>query len=307
MIEGQEGVTWPQWRALAAACEEHGIPSLFRSDHYQNLDGRHPERGSLDAWGTIIALSALTTELRLGTMVTPTSFRHPSVLAKLVVTADHVSDGRIDLGLGAGWHQREHEAHGFPFLAAAERVDVLEEQIQILMGDWGEDEFSFTGKHYTLSGLNAQPKPVQRPHPPLIMGGNAGPRSASLAARFADEYNTPFPSLEHIQRRKAAVEEACERAGREPIPFSIMAGAILGADAGEVERRARRVAEATGQEPDALLRDPPQGWIVGTLEQTAEQLAPIREAGVSRVMCNQYVAPEVEQVARLGELASMLA
>ena len=307
MIEGQEGVTWPQWRALAAACEEHGIPSLFRSDHYQNLDGRHPERGSLDAWGTIIALSALTTELRLGTMVTPTSVRHPSVLAKLVVTADHVSDGRIDLGLGAGWHQREHEAHGFPFLAAAERVDVLEEQLQILMGDWGEDEFSFTGKHYTLSGLNAQPKPVQRPHPPLIMGGNAGPRSASLAARFADEYNTPFPSLEHIQRRKAAVEEACERAGREPIPFSIMAGAILGADAGEVERRARRVAEATGQEPDALLRDPPQGWIVGTLEQTAEQLAPIREAGVSRVMCNQYVAPEVEQVARLGELASMLA
>ena len=307
MIEGQEGVTWPQWRALAAACEEHGIPSLFRSDHYQNLDGRHPEQGSLDAWGTIIALSALTTELRLGTMVTPTSFRHPSVLAKLVVTADHVSDGRIDLGLGAGWHQREHEAHGFPFLAPAERVDVLEEQLQILMGDWGEDEFSFTGKHYTLSGLNAQPKPVQRPHPPLIMGGNAGPRSASLAARFADEYNTPFPSLEHIQRRKAAVEEACERAGREPIPFSIMAGAILGADAGEVERRARRVAEATGQEPDALLRDPPQGWIVGTLEQTAEQLAPIREAGVSRVMCNQYVAPEVEQVARLGELASMLA
>ena len=300
-------MTWPQWRALAAACEEHGIPSLFRSDHYQNLDGRHPERGSLDAWGTIIALSALTTELRLGTMVTPTSFRHPSVLAKLVVTADHVSDGRIDLGLGAGWHQREHEAHGFPFLAAAERVDVLEEQLQILMGDWGEDEFSFTGKHYTLSGLNAQPKPVQRPHPPLIMGGNAGPRSASLAARFADEYNTPFPSLEHIQRRKAAVEEACERADREPIPFSIMAGAILGADAGEVERRARRVAQATGQEPDALLRDPPQGWIVGTLEQAAEQLAPIREAGVSRVMCNQYVAPEVEQVARLGELASMLA
>ena len=306
MIEGQEGVTWPQWRALAAACEEHGIPSLFRSDHYQNLDGRHPERGSLDAWGTIIALSALTTELRLGTMVTPTSFRHPSVLAKLVVTADHVSDGRIDIGLGAGWHQREHDAYGFPFLAAAERVDVLEEQLQILMGHWGQDEFSFTGEHYALVGLNAQPKPVQRPRPPLIMGGNAGPRSSALAARFADEYNTPFPSLEHIQRRKAAIDQACERAGREPIPFSIMAGAILGADAGEVEQRARRVAEATGQDPGALLRDPPPGWIVGTLEQAAEQLAPIREAGVSRVMCNQYVEPEVEQVARIGELASLV-
>ena len=140
MIEGQEGVTWPQWRALAEACERHGIATLFRSDHYQNLDGQHPERGSLDAWGTIIALSALTTKLRLGTLVTPTSFRHPSVLAKLVVTADHVSDGRIDLGLGAGWHEGEHEAYGFPFLPTAERVDVLEEQLQILMGALGRGQ-----------------------------------------------------------------------------------------------------------------------------------------------------------------------
>jgi F420-dependent oxidoreductase-like protein len=307
MIEGQEGVTWSQWQALAAACEQHGIPSLFRSDHYQNLDGQHPERGSLDAWGTIIALSALTTKLRLGTLVSPTSFRHPSILGKLVVTADHVSDGRIDLGIGAGWHEGEHAAYGFPFLPPAERIDVLEEQLQILMGAWTEDDFSFNGKHYTLSGLNAQPKPVQRPHPPILMGGNAGPRSAALAARFADEYNTPFPSLEQIKRRKANIDRACERAGREPIPFSIMAGAVLGADSGEVEGRARRVADATGQDARAMLSDPPQGWIVGTVEQAAEQLAPIRDAGVSRVMCNQFVEPEVEQVARLGELAALVA
>ena len=306
MIEGQEGVTWPHWRALAEACEQHGISTLFRSDHYQNLDGQHPERGSLDAWGTIIALSALTTKLRLGTLVTPTSFRHPSVLAKLVVTADHVSGGRIDLGLGAGWHEGEHAAYGFPFLPAAERVDVLEEQLQILVGHWGEDEFFFEGEHYALSALNAQPKPVQRPHPPIVMGGNAGRRSAALAARFAAEYNTPFPSLDHIKRRKANIDEACERAGREPIPFSIMAGAVLGADSAEVERRARIVAEATGRDAGELVRDPPPGWIVGTLEQAAEQLAPIREAGVARVMCNQFVEPEVEQVARLGELSSLL-
>jgi alkanesulfonate monooxygenase SsuD/methylene tetrahydromethanopterin reductase-like flavin-dependent oxidoreductase (luciferase family) len=306
MIEGQEGVTWPLWRELAEACERHGIPSLFRSDHYQNLDGQHPERGSLDAWGTIIALSALTSTLRLGTLVTPTSFRHPSILAKLVVTADHVSDGRIDVGIGAGWHEGEHAAHGFPFLATSTRVDVLEEQLQILMGTWGEEEFSFTGEHYTLSGLNAQPKPVQRPHPPLIMGGNAGPRSAALATRFADEYNTPFASLEQIRQRKASIDEACEHAGREPIPFSVMLGAVLGADSAEVERRARRVADATGRDAGALLSDPPPGWIVGTLEQAAEQLAPIRDAGVSRVMCNQFVEPEVEQVARLGELSSLI-
>ena len=306
MIEGQEGVTWPEWRALAAACEEHGNPTLFRSDHYQNLDGQHPERGSLDAWGTIIALSAVTSKLRFGTLVTPTSFRHPSVLAKLVVTADHVSGGRIDLGLGAGWHEGEHQAYGFPFLPMTERVDVLEEQLEILMGTWGEDTFSFDGEHYKLSVLNAQPKPVQHPHPPLIMGGNAGPRSAALAARFADEYNTPFPSLEQIQRRKASIDEACERAGREPMPFSVMMGAVLGADSSEVERRARRVADATGRDAAALLEEPPDGWVVGTAEQVADQLAPIREAGVSRVMCNQFVEVEVDQVARLGELASLL-
>jgi alkanesulfonate monooxygenase SsuD/methylene tetrahydromethanopterin reductase-like flavin-dependent oxidoreductase (luciferase family) len=307
MIEGQEGVTWPEWRALAEACEEHGIPALFRSDHYQNLDGQHPERGSLDAWGTIIALSALTTKLRLGTLVSPTSFRHPSILGKLVVTADHVSSGRIDLGLGAGWHEGEHEAYGFPFLTSAERIDVLEEQLQILEGTWREEEFSFRGEHYSLSGLKAEPKPAQRPHPPVILGGSAGPRSAALAVRFADEYNTPFPSLEQIQRRKANIDQACEGAGREPIPFSVMTGVVLGADSAEVERRARRVAEASGQDADAFVRDPPAGWIVGTVEQAAEQLGPIRDAGVSRVMCNQVVEPEVEQVARLGELASLVA
>ena len=115
MIEGQEGVTWPQWVALARACEQHGIPSLFRSDHYMNLDGQHPERGSLDAWGTLCGLAAETSTLRLGTMVSPATFRHPSMLAKVVTTADHISGGRIDLGLGAGWHEREHEAYGFPF------------------------------------------------------------------------------------------------------------------------------------------------------------------------------------------------
>src|SRR3954453_6819741 len=113
MIEGQEGVTWPQWLHLARTCESAGIPTLFRSDHYLNLDGRHPERGSLDAWITLAALAAATSELRLGTLVSPTTFRHPSILAKAVTTADHISGGRIDVGIGAGWHEREHRAYGF--------------------------------------------------------------------------------------------------------------------------------------------------------------------------------------------------
>src|SRR5579859_1452985 len=150
MIEGQEGVSWPQWRELAQACERHGVPALFRSDHYMNLDLQHPERGALDAWGTICALAAITSTLRLGTMVSPASFRHPSQLAKLVVTADHVSGGRVELGLGAGWHEREHEAHGFPVATARIRMDVLEEQLEIVLGSWGDERFSFEGQHYVL-------------------------------------------------------------------------------------------------------------------------------------------------------------
>src|ERR1700733_12282370 len=127
MIEGQEGVGWSQWVALARACEQHGIPTLFRSDHYMNLDGKHPERGSLDAWATLNGLAAVTSKLRLGTMVSPATFRHPSELAKLVTTADHISDGRVELGLGAGWNEREHAAYGFPFPSLRARMDILEE------------------------------------------------------------------------------------------------------------------------------------------------------------------------------------
>ena len=301
MIEGQEGVTWPQWRALAAACEQHGIPTLFRSDHYMNLDGQHPERGSLDAWGTLNALAAATSTLRLGTLVSPASFRHPSVLAKLVVTADHVSGGRVDLGVGAGWHEREHEAYGFPFLPTRTRVDVLEEQLEVVIGAWGNAPFSMRGEHYVLSDLDAQPKPVQQPHPPLIMGGNAGPRSAALAARYADEYNTPFPSLTAVRERRTRIHQACERAGREPIAFSAMIGTVIGADAGDLADRARRVGERIGGDGATLLREPPAGWIVATIEQAAEQLAAYREAGLSRVMCQQLVHDDLDAVALLGD------
>ncbi len=307
MIEGQEGVTWPQWRALAAACEEHRIPTLFRSDHYQNLDGQHPERGALDAWGTTNALAALTTTLRLGTLVSPASFRHPSVLAKLVVTADHVSGGRIDLGIGAGWHQREHDAYGFPFAPTKTRMDVLNEQLQVLMGHWGPDRFSFEGEHYILSDLDAQPKPVQQPHPHLIMGGLAAARSAALAARFADEYNTPFPSLEEVRSRRSQVAEACERAARDPIPFSAMIGTVLGSDRADLEDRARRVAELTGRDQDSVLGDPPNGWIVATVEQAAEQFAAYRDAGLHRVMCQTLVHDDLDAVALVGRVGSLIA
>ena len=300
MIEGQEGVSWPQWLALAGACEEHGVPALFRSDHYMNLNGLDPGRAALDAWSTLNALAAVTSTVRLGTLVSPATFRHPSLVAKSVTTADHVSGGRVELGLGAGWHEREHEAYGFPFPPVGVRMDVLEEQLQIVLGNWGEGPFSFDGDHYRLVDLDAQPKPVQRPHPPLIMGGNAGPRSSRLAASYADEYNTAFPTLEDVKTRKAQIDQACERAGRDPIPFSVMTAVVVGVDQAEVAARLGRLAEKTGADPDQLRADPPPAWIVGTLDAAAEQLAALRDAGVSRVMCQHLLHDDLDAVALLG-------
>ncbi len=307
MIEGQEGVSWDQWVALAEGCEQHGIPTLFRSDHYMNIDGQHPERGSLDAWATLTALAAVTRTVRLGTMVSPATFRHPSELAKVVVTADHVSGGRIDLGLGAGWHEREHEAYGFPFADTKTRVDVLEEQIQIVLGAWTEARFSFSGSHYTLENLDAQPKPVQSPRPPFIMGGSAGPRSAAMAARYADEYNTPFGAGDGLRKRRDAVLRACEKAGREPLPFSVMTGFVVGRDEAELHDRATRLAERIDTTADALLSDPPEAWIVGTTERAAEQLAGLRDAGVHRVMCQNLLHDDLDVLAVIAELAPSVA
>jgi F420-dependent oxidoreductase-like protein len=306
MIEGQEGVTWPQWQALALACEQHSIPALFRSDHY--LDSLHPERGSLDAWGTLNALAAVTSTLRLGTMVSPATFRHPSTLAKLATTADQISDGRIELGLGAGWNQREHAAYGFPFPDTRRRMDMLEEQLQVILGNWSDGPFSFEGEHYQLHDLEAQPKPVQRPHPPLIMGGNAGPRSCALAARFADEYNTVYPTVAEVRERRAQVLAACDRAGREAIPFSIMTAVIAGADQKDLRDRLTRVARVRWDGPDAMMAERPPGWVIGIVEDVAEQLTALREAGVRRVIC-QHLAPEdLDFIALLGsELAPLVA
>src|SRR5919197_335681 len=151
MIEGQEGVTWEQWLALADACERHGIEGLFRSDHYYSGIGGAP-KPCLDAWATLAALAARTERIRLGTLVSPVTFRHPAELAKVAVTVDHVSNGRVELGLGAGWNVREHEAFGFPFPETKERMDVLAEQLEIVHGLWTQERFDFEGRHYRLDG-----------------------------------------------------------------------------------------------------------------------------------------------------------
>src|SRR3954471_17581032 len=168
MIEGQEDVTWDDWVAIGETCERLGFEALFRSDHYASVAGAG-RRGSLDAWATLSGLAAITSTLRLGTLVSPATFRHPSVLAKSVVTADHISSGRVELGIGTGWLEEEHAAYGFPFPPMGERMKRLEEQLEIITRAWSDGAHTSDGEYYAISNLDARPKPVQQPRPPLIV------------------------------------------------------------------------------------------------------------------------------------------
>src|SRR5206468_2835032 len=242
MIEGQEGVTWEHWCALAGACEAYGIDSLFRSDHYVAQGDEHANVAH-DAWTTIAALAARTTTLRFGTLVSPVTFRPPAVLANAAATADQVSGGRIELGLGAGWMEREHRAYGFPFPETSVRLEMFTEQLEIVHRLWTEERVDFHGRHYALEDAPAQPKPVQQPHPPLLVGGSGTRGTAEPAARFADEYNTPFASPEEFAEIRAKVAAACEPIGRDPatMRFSLMTGCLIGTSRDDALERARQL------------------------------------------------------------------
>jgi F420-dependent oxidoreductase-like protein len=304
MIEGQEDVSWDEWRALAAGCEEHGIEALFRSDHYLSVDGRG-ERGSLDAWATLAALAAVTDTVRLGTLVSPATFRHPSQLAKVVTTVDHVSGGRVELGMGSGWLREEHEAYGFAFPSQGERLAQLEEQLQVVTGQWEQAPFSHAGERYELRGLDAQPKPVQRPRPNLLLGGRGGPRSVALGARYADEYNTVHKTVDEIAAIRRELDDACERTGRGPMPLSQMVGVLIGADRGELRDRAAQLAEWRGVDggADGLLAALPGDWIVGTLDEAAEQLAALEAAGLERAMLQHLLHRDLDALRLFARLA----
>jgi F420-dependent oxidoreductase-like protein len=303
MIEGQEDVTWEDWKAIATACEEHGVGTLFRSDHYLSVDDRR-ERGSLDAWATIAALAAITTELRLGTLVSPATFRHPAVLAKSVVTADHVSGGRVELGIGAGWWEREHEAYGIDLPPVGPRMDALEEQLELITRYWGDGPFNYEGRHYRAENLDALPKPVQVPRPPLILGGKGGPRSLRLAAALADEYNTVMSTPEEILDVRKRLDEACEAVERDPasLPLSMMTGWLVGADRDDLRNRAARLARWKGQDETGaeLLADIRESTIVGTVPEAVEQLQALKEAGLTRLMGQHLLHRDLDAIELMG-------
>ena len=302
MIEGQEDVTWPDWVALAETCESVGIEALFRSDHYLSGDGQIG-RGSHDAWTTLAAIAARTSRLRLGTMVSPVTFRHPSLVANAVTTVDHISGGRVELGLGAGWYRLEHRSFGFPFPPMRERMDMLEEQLEIVTRQWTEQEFSFDGAHYQLDGCQALPKPLQRPHPPVIVGGAGKPRTVELAARFAQEYNVLSADPDECRAVRRSLDEAAKRHGRPPLHFSFMETTLIGRTRDELLERAGRLGALhfDGISGEQLLAERVDGWVCGTVDEVAGQFEDLAAAGLERAMLQHLDHRDLDAVRMIGE------
>jgi alkanesulfonate monooxygenase SsuD/methylene tetrahydromethanopterin reductase-like flavin-dependent oxidoreductase (luciferase family) len=291
MIEGQEGVTWEQWVALARTAENAGIEALFRSDHYLGIGRANGAGGSLDAWTTLAGLAAMTERIHLGTLVSPVTFRPPAVLAKSVVTVEHISNGRVELGIGAGWFEPEHEVYGFPFLTARERVALLREQLETIVRHWTGD-------------ARVQPKSVQKPHPHLIVGGAGKPGTVEPAVRWANEYNTTGATPKVCRERREVLDRACERAGRDPgtLPLSLMRMCIVGSDDADLRDHAARYVEIyePGTSVDDFLRRAGDADLVGTVEQVAERLRAYERAGVTRVMLQHLVHENLELVDLIG-------
>jgi F420-dependent oxidoreductase-like protein len=251
-IEPQQGATYEQQVRMAQKVEALGFDALFRSDHFLTMGGDGLP-GPTDAWVTLAGLARETERIRLGTLVTSATFRLPGLLAVEVAQVDAMSGGRVELGLGAGWFDAEHEAYGVPFPPLGERFERLEEQFAILTGMWTTPvgkKFDFTGKHYTIKDSPALPKSAQQPHPPLIVGGGGPTRTPRLAATYAAEFNLPFSSLADTEAQFIRVRAACEQKGRDPKTLRLSAAQVVccGADEAEVTRRAAKI----GRKPDEL-------------------------------------------------------
>lgn len=275
-VEPQQGTSYDRLLALAQRAEALGFDGFFSSDHYMVMGDSDGLPGPTDAWTTLAGLSRDTERLRLGSLVSPVTFRHPGNFAITVAQIDHMSGGRVDLGIGAGWYEAEHDAHGIPFPPVGERFDRFEEALAIITGMWTTpigEKFTFEGSHYTVRDSPGLPKPHQKPRPPIIIGGSGPRRMPRLAATYADEFNV-FGGLEKFKKVTATVRAACDARGRDPdtMVYSVCQVLCCGADEAEVERRA-----------DAIAFGLDSAGLAGTPEQCADQLGGFVEAGASRV------------------------
>ncbi len=281
MIEGQDGLTWERWQAVAELVEAAGFVGLYRSDHYTNA--QPPDKASLELWTSLTWLADNTERIEFGPLVSPVSFRHPSMTARMAAAVDDLSGGRLTLGVGAGWQEREHHLFGWDLLPVPERFDRFEEGLEVITRLLQNDEASsYEGDYFQLRGGVLLPRPQRPGGPPILVGGNGPNRTLPLTARFADEWNAVLIPLDQYRRLSLRLDRLLEEQERRPeeVRRSMMTGCIYGETEQEVEQKVQQ--RSNGEKTAAEYRS--SGLVVGTPDQVVEQLEAMAEAGLQRVM-----------------------
>jgi F420-dependent oxidoreductase-like protein len=317
MLEPQQGMSYADQLASAKRAEANGFDGFFRSDHFASFPGATGQP-TTDAWTVLAGLARETERIGLGVLVSPVTFRHPGVLAKVVTTVDEMSGGRVEVGVGAGWNDEEHHQLGLEFPPIHERADLLEDQLAILHGLWGEpDGWTFEGKTgIRIEDALFRPRPVDVPgrptttvgtrRPRIIVGSGGSPRSYRLAARFADEYNLSSASPQRAVEVRGKLDEACQAIGRDPstLARSTMAGILVGRTEDEVVERERRLLEAFGSDAEtgeAWLEERRTRWVYGTPHQARAQVERFADAGIERIMFQDFIPWDLEMVDVMGD------
>lgn len=308
MFDAQEGMSWELWRGHAERIEALGFESLWRSDHLFSLVG-FPERTTIETWTSLAVLAEHTERLRFGPLVCPVTFRQPSLLAAAAASVDLLAEGRLEVGLGAGWNTLEHAAFGLELPPAAVRYSMLDEYVRVLKKIWSGEEASFDGEFYSLDGARGHPRPVQHPHPRIVVGGT-GAMLLPIAARHADEWNAYGQSNEGhraLCERFFAACDACGR-GRDAVSRSICGPVAIGASESEVSARVARLRHVFDLPSLFPQGDPPYGnqqlrdlgWFVGQPAEVAEQVEEFKSMGVSRVIFHSLDVEDRETIELLG-------
>ncbi len=307
MIEGQEDVTWERWLRIVDLAERLGFDSLWRSDHLFSVLGV-VERETLALWPSLTTVAMRTQRITFGQLVSPVSFRHPVELAQHAVALDHLSGGRYVLGVGAGWYEREHRAFGFPLLSVRERMDRMEEALEVIRLLWTGEVVSFEGRYYQLREAVLRPRPLQESGVPIVIGGRGEQRTLRLAARYAADWNvTNVDGAEH-RRKMERLEEHCRAIGRDPatVTRSWMVAHLIGRDEAEVRDRADRLRQWFPQWRDmrpeeVVAQARARSWLVGTVDEVLEQLAARAAIGVQRVMLQTFDLDDVDALRLIAE------
>ena len=316
MLESQQGLSYGDHVAIARRAEANGLEALFRSDHFQSFPGP-AGRPTTDAWTIMAGLARETDRIGLGVLVSPVTFRHPGTFAKVVTTVDEMSGGRIEVGVGAGWNELEHRQLGLAFPPIKDRADLMEDELAVLHGLWGEpDGWSYDGHHVSIREAQFHPKPVDVPgrprttiggaRPRLLVGSSGSPRSYRLAARYADEYNLSSAGPERAREAFADVDAACVAMGRDPstLAHSVMAGVLIGRDEAEMAARLAAAVATFGSDAEdrAWLDERLERWITGTPEEAREAVRRFEAAGVERIMLQDMLPWDLDMIDVMGEV-----